>query len=204
LIRHGQTDYNLKGIVQGSKVNADLNDTGRAQAASFYAKYKDVPFDKIYISKLKRTAQSVKGFIELGIPLESYEGLNEISWGDQDGVISNADSKGYFELVSNEWKSGNFDFQIGGGGESPNQVAKRQRAVMDIIFSKERENEKTILICMHGRAMRILLCQLMKISLASMDEFEHTNLCLYLLGYDEEKITILKRNHIEHITEALS
>ena len=42
LIRHGQTDFNLQGIVQGSGVDADLNDTGKAQADFFYEKYKTV------------------------------------------------------------------------------------------------------------------------------------------------------------------
>ncbi|MEM6877731.1 MAG: histidine phosphatase family protein, partial [Bacteroidota bacterium] len=30
IVRHGQTDYNLRGIVQGSGVDSSLNDTGRA------------------------------------------------------------------------------------------------------------------------------------------------------------------------------
>ena len=29
MIRHGQTDFNLKNIVQGSGVDTDLNDKGR-------------------------------------------------------------------------------------------------------------------------------------------------------------------------------
>ncbi|EJF08716.1 histidine phosphatase family protein, partial [Pontibacter sp. BAB1700] len=29
LIRHGQTDFNLQGIVQGSGVDASLNELGR-------------------------------------------------------------------------------------------------------------------------------------------------------------------------------
>lgn len=34
-IRHGQTDLNLKGIVQGRGVNSPLNETGLAQAQAF-------------------------------------------------------------------------------------------------------------------------------------------------------------------------
>ena len=59
LTRHGQTDYNLKGVVQGSGIDADLNATGRAQANAFYQAYKDHPFDKLYVSGLKRTFQSM-------------------------------------------------------------------------------------------------------------------------------------------------
>jgi broad specificity phosphatase PhoE len=78
LIRHGQTDYNLKGFVQGSGVDSDLNQTGRDQAAKFFEHYKNIPFKKVYTSKLKRSIQSVQSFIDKGIPHEAYEGFNEI------------------------------------------------------------------------------------------------------------------------------
>jgi bisphosphoglycerate-dependent phosphoglycerate mutase len=35
LIRHGETDYNRLGVVQGSGIDADLNDLGRRQAQAF-------------------------------------------------------------------------------------------------------------------------------------------------------------------------
>ena len=75
LVRHGQTDFNLKGIVQGSGVNSSLNKVGRQQANAFFAAYRNVRFDKIYTSELKRTQESVRKFIEKGIPYESLQGL---------------------------------------------------------------------------------------------------------------------------------
>ncbi|HCZ37344.1 MAG TPA: histidine phosphatase family protein, partial [Cytophagales bacterium] len=63
LIRHGQTDFNLKGIVQGSGVDSSLNAKGMAQAQAFFEMYKHIKFDKIYTSTLKRTRESVSGFI---------------------------------------------------------------------------------------------------------------------------------------------
>ncbi len=195
LIRHGQTDFNKKGIVQGSRVDSDLNDEGRMQAKLFFEKYKNIPFDKIYTSKLKRTSQSVQGFIDKGIPTESLLGLNEISWGDQDGVASNADMHEYYNFVANEWATGNLDLQIG-GGESPNQVAQRQKQAIETIFGNE--NEKTILICMHGRALRILLCTILGKSLTQMDTFAHANLCLYLLHKTANGFDVVMSNDISH------
>lgn len=196
LIRHGQTDYNLKGIIQGSGVDADLNDTGRKQAADFFEAYKDFPFDKVYTSKLKRTIQSVQGFIDKGLPHVAYEGLNEISWGAQDGVATNIGMKDYYEYISKEWQSGNLDLQVG-GGESPNQVLERQKTVIAEILAKK--HEKNILICMHGRAIRILLCHLLGKKLSEMDTFAHSNLCLYVLAYDGENMSALKLNDTNHL-----
>src|SRR4051812_5356253 len=124
LIRHGQTDYNLKGIVQGSGVDTDLNDTGRNQARLFFDMYKDVPFKKIYTSALKRTTQSVQGFIDLGISVEAFAEFNEISWGDKDGKIIVATDDSEYHRMLAEWESGNTDACIK-GGESPKQVQQR-------------------------------------------------------------------------------
>jgi len=55
LIRHGETDFNRRGVVQGSGVDSDLNDMGRAQAQAFFQAYQHVPFEKLYVSGLKRT-----------------------------------------------------------------------------------------------------------------------------------------------------
>lgn len=198
LIRHGQTDYNLKGIIQGSRVDTDLNQTGQEQAEKFFNAYAHIPFDKVYTSLLKRTHQSVARFLQKNIPHEKYEGLNEISWGEQDGMATNLEMRDYYNYVSKEWASGNLDLKIG-GGESPNQVAERQKPVINLILS--RSDEKNILICMHGRAMRILLCQLLEKSLSEMDNFEHSNLCLYLLEYANGNIKILKANDTAHLVD---
>ena len=73
-------------MVQGSGIDAPLNETGLQQAEAFYQKYKNMSFDKIYVSNLIRTEQSVQKFIDKGIPYESLDDLREISWGIQEGV----------------------------------------------------------------------------------------------------------------------
>jgi broad specificity phosphatase PhoE len=195
LIRHGQTDYNLKGIVQGSGVDTDLNDTGRHQARMFFEMYRDLPFKKIYTSALKRTTQSVQGFIDLGIPVEALKEFNEISWGDKDGkIIVATDDTDYHKMLA-EWESGNTDACIK-GGESPKQVQQRILKGLDIILS--RHEEDIILICMHGRAMRILLSTICNYDLSRMNHFAHQNLCLYELLYSESVFSLLKFNDLSH------
>src|SRR6201985_2209086 len=93
IVRHGQTDLNKQGIVQGRGMNTDLNDEGRMQALQFFEAYKGVPFDKIYISKLKRTQQSIQQFIDLGIPFEKLAGLDELAWGIHEGQPATTENK---------------------------------------------------------------------------------------------------------------
>jgi broad specificity phosphatase PhoE len=196
IIRHGQTDFNLQGIVQGSGVDSSLNQTGRAQARAFFEMYKDVAFDKIYTSLLRRTTESVKDFIGLGIPQEKLEGLNEISWGTNEGQKITPEEDAYYHWMLKQWQNGNTAERIK-GGESPEDVVLRQRVAINQFMS--REEEKTILICMHGRAMRILLCELLNYPLKSMDVFEHQNLCLYQLDFTGSMFAIKKHNDVEHL-----
>ena len=197
LIRHGQTDYNLKGIVQGGKVDTSLNATGLLQAEAFFKKYKGIPFDKVYTSALKRTVQSVQGFIDLGIPQEAYAGLNEISWGDMDGkIVTSEDTQFYWKMLK-AWTAGDVDAKIE-GGESPRDVQKRQQPVVDLIVS--RTEEKNILVCMHGRAIRILLTTLLNYDLQCMDQFEHHNLGLYILTFTGSMFSVDTYNSIAHLS----
>ena len=162
----------------------------------FYQMYKDVPFDKIYTSALKRSQQSVQEFIDLGIRHDALVGLNEISWGTKEGHPVTPEEDAYYHYMLEQWRVGNTHLKIV-GGESPEDVVKRMKHAVDYIMS--HENEKTVLICMHGRAIRILLCHLLHYPLKSMDMFEHQNLGLYLLHYSGSMFTIEKYNDDSHM-----
>ena len=196
LVRHGQTDYNLKNIVQGSGVDADLNDFGRLQSVSFFNAYKHIPFDKVYTSVLRRTRQTVQPFTDLKVPSEALAGLNEISWGTKEGHRVTPEEDEYYHYMLRQWQIGNTTLRIE-GGESPDDVVKRMKPAVDSIMS--RDDEETILICMHGRAIRILLCHLLNYPLRCMDMFEHQNLCLYVLNYTGSMFSVEVNNDIDHI-----
>jgi broad specificity phosphatase PhoE len=196
IIRHGQTDFNLQSIVQGSGVDSNLNDRGQAQARAFFEHYRDTPFDKVYTSTLKRTRQSVQDFLDMGIPTESLAGLNEISWGTKEGFKITPEEDQYYHYMLRQWQLGNTTLKIE-GGESPDDVVKRMQPAIDHIMAQT--NERTVLICMHGRAIRILLCTLLNYPLKSMDMFEHENLCLYMLEHNDNIFTIKINNDTAHL-----
>lgn len=198
IVRHGQTDFNLRGIVQGSGVDSSLNDFGRAQAKAFYDAYKHVTFDKVYTSVLKRSIESVEHFIAADIPHERLIGLNEISWGKKEGQSITPEEDAYYHYMLEQWRKGETQLRIE-GGESPEDVVKRMKPAIDYILQKPNEN--TILICMHGRAIRILLCYLLNYPLRSMDMFEHENSCLYILNYTGSMFAVERYNDTVHLTQ---
>ncbi|MFA0963595.1 histidine phosphatase family protein [Roseivirga sp. BDSF3-8] len=196
LVRHGQTEYNRKGIVQGSGIDAPLNDTGKEQARRFYQAYSGVPFDKVYTSYLRRTMESVSGFLEDGLPHEKLAGLNEIHWGSKEGKPFTPDDHDEYLRIVDCWRNGDYEACIE-GGESPTQVRERLNDALEHILANE--NEEKILICMHGRAMRVFLCLMLNYDLCHMDMFEHDNLCLYKLVYTGSLFQLEHFNDRRHL-----
>ncbi|MEM7551088.1 MAG: histidine phosphatase family protein [Bacteroidota bacterium] len=195
LTRHGETDYNKNGKVQGRGIDAPLNKTGRSQAAKFFAYYEHENFDKVYTSALQRTHQSVEGFLNKGLEHTALEGLDEIDWGNKEGKsFSLEDHNDYLTMVES-WKNGNLEHRIE-GGESPLDVLERQKEAWNIILE---DPSNKVLVCMHGRAMRILLSYLLNYELSVMDVFSHHNLCLYHLVYTGSVYQVKKFDDIAHL-----
>lgn len=185
--------------MQGRGVDAPLNEMGRKQAEAFYAHYRHVDFEKIYTSTMVRTHQTVAPFT--GIPREQLAGLDEIGWGIYEGKEQTPDIMAGFVELTERWRMGELDRTVE-GGETPNQLVARQREALSHILSQP--DEKTVLVCMHGRAMRVFLCLLIGRDIASMDDFPHTNTALYKVHYDGERFTIADAYNIEHLAGLLT
>ncbi|WP_407427107.1 histidine phosphatase family protein [Arcticibacter sp.] len=196
IIRHGQTDLNFRGVVQGKGMDTDLNDLGRRQAEAFYQYYKNIPFDHIYTSTLRRTHQTVSRFIDMNIPWTQLSGLDEIGWGVYEGVESSESVKLAFSNMLGDWVSGKLTQKFE-NGESPEDVKIRQLEAFEHIL--ENELAKNILVCMHGRAMRILLCVLLDKPLSDMEQFPHSNTTLYKLEHDGKKFSLIDFNNTDHL-----
>lgn len=197
IIRHGETDFNLQGIVQGRGVNPGLNETGRKQADLFYKYYQNESFEAVYTSSLLRTHQSVSGFIDQGIPWLQFAELDEISWGIFEGRRASPDFKWMYRELLTKWNEGKVE-EKAPGGESPVDVQQRQVRFIQYLLSQPVDK---VLICMHGRAMRIFLPTLLEKPLTAMDEFPHHNLTLYKLKFSNGKFTIELFNNMDHLHE---
>ncbi|MFN5705915.1 MAG: histidine phosphatase family protein [bacterium] len=194
IIRHGETDFNKRGIVQGRGVNSDLNEMGQQQARSFYKAYHHIPFDRIYTSSLKRTHQTVEPFINKGIEWVKLHELDELDWGVNEGREATAEMKKEFQQLTRKWMEGDLHLKFP-GGESPIEVNARQKNAIQKIIS---EPVNHALICMHGRALRLILCELLNIPLSNMDTFPHSNVSLYRLKYSDNKFEMLDFNNTDH------
>jgi len=87
LVRHGETDWNLAGRIQGA-TDIPLNDTGRAQAHATGLKMQGRKWDVIVSSPLSRafeTASIIASLIGLPQPT-AIDGLVERNYGEAEGM----------------------------------------------------------------------------------------------------------------------
>jgi 2,3-bisphosphoglycerate-dependent phosphoglycerate mutase len=87
VVRHGETDWNTAGILQGW-TDVPINDVGRRQAQDLAAAMADAGFSRIYSSPLSRaleTAEIIAGHLRLPAPT-CHAGLKERNFGEIQGI----------------------------------------------------------------------------------------------------------------------
>lgn len=199
LVRHGETDFNRQGIVQGRGVNSPLNELGRTQATALAGRFVADPVDVIYSSPLRRafeTATAVAKAIQIEtIPTDPD--LEEMSWGIFEGQPQSKTLHDAFEDMKHRWHIGEHDYRVE-QGESLRQVQTRGVRAVDGIL---RQNiGKKVLVVAHGRFLRILLASLLEeYGIPRMEELHHTNTGVNYLTHDGQRFQAVKLNCTQHL-----
>ena len=209
LIRHGETEWNLDGKIQG-QLDIPLSDAGRTQARRlgrrFYAACRTsfprplLPFfgekpltvAAIFASDLKRaseTARIVQGSAPHLGPLLLYITtlLRERNFGDWQGSTSD-------ELRSKRTGSGDEPLN----GESERQVWARMRRALDVIVTQIENSpgreSRTAIVVGHGGSLRAFVCMALGLGDADMRRFRLENTSISVVEitgvYDDEAVEI--------------
>ncbi|WP_419905757.1 histidine phosphatase family protein [Kiloniella sp.] len=134
-IRHGQTDWNAAGRMQGF-TDIPLNETGRQQAYQAAEAIKGTEIATICASPLGRALETAKILNEvLNCELIILDDLKEAGFGNQEGLVDD----GWFEA----WKDGEFTPE---GAET--RAAFIERATAGI--NKAIDRPGPVLIAAHG------------------------------------------------------
>jgi broad specificity phosphatase PhoE len=88
LVRHGETDWNADGRLQGH-TDRPLSDFGRRQARQLAAEFADEELQAIYASDLARARETAEIVGErLGLPVVLDPDLREKDWGAWEGLTA--------------------------------------------------------------------------------------------------------------------
>jgi broad specificity phosphatase PhoE len=195
LIRHGETDMNQQGLVQGSGVNSSLNTKGILQSNLFFEKYRSEKFDLVITSVLNRSIETVQNFLDLGIPQLQTSDINEMSWGDLEGKkTSEVDRERYKQMIL-DWSNGKLGSCLP-NGESAAQLIDRVDRFLDVL---KNISSKKILISSHGRTIRCLVTRMKKESVSYMEHVPHHNLGLFKIRLIDNEFTFETENDISHL-----
>lgn len=154
LVRHGQTDYNLRDLFQGSS-DIPLNETGIAQAHAAFDQLPARDWDVVVSSPLQRAEQTARIIGEdHGIPFGGTDPrLQEIHWGEAEGRP--------VAEMQQRYPGRTFP-----GIEDAQQVADRGYDALEAL--EERYRDQSVLVVAHGTLIRFLLSGIMEQGLPSI------------------------------------
>jgi len=193
IIRHGETDWNVKRRFQG-RSDIPLNEEGRRLARLTAEALKEVPFSRIYTSPLKRayeTAMIIKG--DRDIPVIEEPEIIEISFGEYEGLccgkenynIPDPDFMNFFDKPE--------AYHPPKGAESIQELKARTAHFLEKIMHNKDIEHDIILVSTHGAALRGLLSA---INGAGIEDFwkggVHKNCAVTIVEVTGEKAFILE------------
>ncbi len=181
-VRHGETEYNRRRIMQGRRINSSLNHTGRRQAEALARRFSNVALDVIYTSSLKRTIETaaVLSANHPGAAVRSLRDLDEMSWGVHEGRPWSDALEQLLDDMYARWGQGEFDFRVEEGESILDVQARGVAAIEQIVRDHAGE---TVLVVTHGRFLRVLLSTILDLGLERMNEVDHANTGVNMLTY---------------------
>ncbi len=179
LIRHGETDFNNKGIYQGT-LDVPLNEVGRTQAMHLREQLVHISFDAIYSSPLTRAVDTAEAIAkDRALPIVTIDALREISYGHLQGMSISERKREYAELEA-RWKNDPWNVQFP-NGESLESVSSRVCIAINVLLSQHMD--ETILISAHGHINRLIILLATNGDNASFWEIEQQNGCCYKIDF---------------------
>jgi 2,3-bisphosphoglycerate-dependent phosphoglycerate mutase/probable phosphoglycerate mutase len=159
LVRHGETDFNAEGRMQG-QLDSELTEVGLAQIRSSASVLRGYQPARLISSDLSRAARSAEPVGEsCGLPVKLDARLRETHLGQWQGMTLAEVEQDWPGLLAN-WRA---DPEWGPpGGESRVDVAARVLPLVDELVEELADGDpKTVLLFTHGGLIASLSCALM-------------------------------------------
>jgi len=154
LTRHGQTEWNLLGKMQG-RLNSNLTELGENQAKWLGSHLMNTKIDIICSSSSGRaydTAKLIRG--NRDIEIEQYDALQEVYLAEWQGMLhDDIESKESNQFNAYWYAPEKF---VPGDKESFEMLIKRGSDVLNEIINKH--SDKDVLIVSHGVTLKAILC----------------------------------------------
>lgn len=175
LVRHGQSDWNLKNLFTGWK-DPDLTPQGvsEAKAAGARLKARGIGFDVAFTSDLTRAQHTLSLILdEIGQKdLQTFrnQALNERDYGDLSGLNKDEARQRWGEEQVHIWRR-SYDIAPPGGESLKDTVARVLPYFVQTILPRVMAGER-VLVAAHGNSLRALIMVLDRLSPDSITKVE--------------------------------
>src|SRR5690349_10583765 len=160
LVRHGQSEWNLKNLFTGWK-DVGLTEKGiaEAKAAGERLKRKKLKFDVAYTSVLTRAQRTLDLMLDeldqAGLETFKDQALNERDYGDLTGLNKDDARKKWGEEQVHVWRR-SYDVPPPGGESLKDTVARVLPYYVSEILPEVMRG-KRVLVAAHGNSLRALV-----------------------------------------------
>jgi 2,3-bisphosphoglycerate-dependent phosphoglycerate mutase len=167
LVRHGQSEWNLKNLFTGWK-DPDLTEQGIAESkeAARKLKAKGLTFDSAFSSALIRAQHTLDLILtelgQTGLPTSKDLALNERDYGDLSGLNKDDARKRWGEDQVHIWRR-SYDVPPPGGESLKDALARALPYYVQEILPSVLRGQRT-LVAAHGSSLRALIMVLEKLS----------------------------------------
>jgi broad specificity phosphatase PhoE len=164
LVRHGVTEWNRDGLVQGW-TDVALSEDGRRQAARLALALRDVPIARIVTSDLGRAVETAEAIVrDRDVAVEKHPELREYHCGEWEG-------RAYLEIRAHDrerfWAWFNDPETPMPGGESMTTAGRRVAPLLARLLEEMagRTEGGSLVVVGHGGISRLLAAELLQMPL---------------------------------------
>ncbi|WP_138310577.1 MULTISPECIES: histidine phosphatase family protein [unclassified Clostridium] len=197
IIRHGQTDWNVQGRIQGRQ-DIPLNAAGRSQAGMLALGMKERPVSAVYSSPQLRAMETARALAEdQGVEVISVPELVEIGYGNWEGRTAQDILTRERKLYEEWWQHP--ATVAPPGGETLNQVDARCKKAWDRI---KREMRGDTAVVAHGGTLAHFIVHLLE-GRQDAEEIVVGNASITTMEYDPAagQCSLLELNDCSHLMQ---
>ena len=206
IVRHGQSTYNAKKMIQGRCDESVLTEKGITDAKAVGQALKEVPIDAFYCSPLKRakqTAEIINGCLDSEVTLQPTEQLMEVDLPLWEKMRKDEVTVKYAEEYQ-LWKAKPHEFRmdLADGTEHYPVLALYEQAKQFWQKVITQHQGKTILITAHNGINRCLIMTAVGITPDRYQSIQQSNCCVNILNFSGgfgESVQIESLNQVSHL-----
>ncbi len=196
LVRHGETEFNKKGLALG-QADVDLNDTGRWQAARLAEAFGDERLDAVYSSPLSRARETAEAIATRhDLTVGAVPDLIEMNIGEVEGLTF-AQVRERFPALAQNWARPDGPTFRMPGGEALVDVQQRALSVLESL--RGSDGGRAVVAVSHNFVILSLLASVLGIELAHFRALRQALAAVSTLEISAKRTTILRLNDTCHL-----